>query len=82
MTTPRATPASRRVSANGDGTVYQRKDGRWEAAGYVLTPGNTRKRIRVHGAPGRKPWPSSPRRSSPATAASPCPPHRAASAPA
>ncbi|MFE4513473.1 tyrosine-type recombinase/integrase [Kitasatospora sp. NPDC056783] len=49
MTTPRDTPASRRVRANGDGTVYQRKDGRWEAAGYVLAPGDTRKRVRVYG---------------------------------
>lgn len=49
MTTPRDTPASRRVRANGDGTVYQRKDGRWEAAGYVLAPGNTRRRVRVYG---------------------------------
>ncbi|MFF1739255.1 tyrosine-type recombinase/integrase [Streptomyces mirabilis] len=49
MTTPRDTPTSRRVRANGDGTVYQRKDSRWEAAGYVLAPGNTRKRIRVYG---------------------------------
>ncbi len=49
MTTPRDTNTSRRVRANGDGTVYQRKDGRWEAAGYVLAPGNTRKRIRVYG---------------------------------
>ncbi|MFF9572788.1 tyrosine-type recombinase/integrase [Streptomyces sp. NPDC014685] len=49
MATPRDTPASRRVRANGDGTVYQRKDRRWEAAGYVLAPGNTRKRIRVYG---------------------------------
>ncbi|GLW12293.1 hypothetical protein Misp01_74210 [Microtetraspora sp. NBRC 13810] len=49
MPTPRDTPASRRVRANGDGTVYQRKDGRWEAAGYVLAPGNTRKRLRVYG---------------------------------
>ena len=49
MTAPRDTPASRRVRANGDGTVYQRKDGRWEAAGYVLAPGNTRKRVRVYG---------------------------------
>ncbi|MGK5696181.1 tyrosine-type recombinase/integrase [Streptomyces sp. URMC 128] len=47
--TPRDNPASRRVRANGDGTVYQRKDGRWEAAGYVLAPGNTRRRIRVYG---------------------------------
>ncbi|MET7684322.1 tyrosine-type recombinase/integrase [Streptomyces sp. NPDC005423] len=50
MTTSRDTPASRRVRANGDGTVYQRKDSRWEAAGYVLAPGNTRKRIRVYGS--------------------------------
>lgn len=49
MTTPRDTPASRRSHANGDGTVYQRKDTRWEAAGYVLAPGNTRKRVRVYG---------------------------------
>ncbi|MFE4366749.1 tyrosine-type recombinase/integrase [Streptomyces sp. NPDC056835] len=49
MTTPRDTPASRRVRANGDGTVYQRKDSRWEAAGYVLAPGNTHKRVRVYG---------------------------------
>jgi integrase len=49
MTTPRDTPTSRRNRANGDGTVYQRTDGRWEAAGYVLAPGNTRKRVRVYG---------------------------------
>ncbi|MEV6669342.1 site-specific integrase [Streptomyces sp. NPDC051162] len=49
MTTPRDTPTSRRTRANGDGTVYQRKDSRWEAAGYVLAPGNTRRRIRVYG---------------------------------
>lgn len=49
MTTPRDNSPSRRVRANGDGTVYQRKDGRWEAAGYVLAPGNTRKRVRVYG---------------------------------
>ncbi|MFE3995815.1 tyrosine-type recombinase/integrase [Streptomyces goshikiensis] len=47
MTTPRESSRSRRVRANGDGTVYQRKDGRWEAAGYLLAPGNTRKRVRV-----------------------------------
>ncbi|MEE1803854.1 tyrosine-type recombinase/integrase [Streptomyces sp. JV176] len=50
MTTPREAVPSRRVRANGDGTVYQRKDGRWEAAGYVLAPGNTHKRVRVYGA--------------------------------
>ena len=47
MSTPN--PASRRTRANGDGTIYQRKDGRWEAAGYVLAAGGTRKRIRVYG---------------------------------
>jgi hypothetical protein len=31
MTTPN--PISRRARANGDGTVYQRKDSRWEATG-------------------------------------------------
>ncbi|WAX79995.1 tyrosine-type recombinase/integrase [Streptomyces sp. KMM 9044] len=49
MTTPRDNPVSRRTRANGDGTIYQRKDGRWEAAGYVLAPGNTHKRVRVYG---------------------------------
>ncbi len=49
MTTPRDNPVSRRTRANGDGTVYQRKDSRWEAAGYVLAPGNTRRRVRVYG---------------------------------
>lgn len=55
MTTPDTNPTSthstgsRRVRANGDGTVYQRKDGRWEAAGYVLAAGDTRKRIHVYG---------------------------------
>ncbi|MFI1291035.1 tyrosine-type recombinase/integrase [Streptomyces sp. NPDC020792] len=51
MTTPRPASSRRsRTRANGDGTVYQRKDGRWEAAGYVLAAGNTRKRVRVYGA--------------------------------
>ncbi|MFB7928955.1 tyrosine-type recombinase/integrase [Streptomyces sp. NPDC056039] len=49
MTTPRPSRRSR-FRANGDGTIYQRKDGRWEAAGYVLAPGNIRKRVRVYGA--------------------------------
>ncbi|CAL2068843.1 protein of unknown function [Streptomyces murinus] len=50
MTTPRPA-SSRRIHsrANGDGTIYQRKDGRWEAAGYVPAPGNTRKRVHVYG---------------------------------
>ncbi|MFJ4697944.1 tyrosine-type recombinase/integrase [Streptomyces sp. NPDC088768] len=50
MTAPRPASSRRsRARANGDGTVYQRKDGRWEAAGYVLAPGNTHKRVRVYG---------------------------------
>ncbi|KPC70527.1 integrase [Streptomyces sp. NRRL WC-3753] len=55
MATPRDTPASRRTRsrANGEGTIYQRKDGRWEAAGYVLTVHGTRRRVRVY-APTRK----------------------------
>ncbi|GAA3778165.1 hypothetical protein GCM10022206_16340 [Streptomyces chiangmaiensis] len=47
MPAPRPVRKSR---ANGEGTVYQRKDGRWEAAGYVLTTNGTRKRTRVYGA--------------------------------
>jgi integrase len=47
MTSPR--PTSRKTRANGDGTIYHRRDGRWEAAGYVLAAGNTRKRVRVYG---------------------------------
>jgi len=34
---------------NGEGTIYRRKDGRYEGAAYLLTTGGTRKRIRVYG---------------------------------
>lgn len=34
---------------NGEGTIYRRKDGRYEAAAYLLTTGGTRRRIRVYG---------------------------------
>ncbi|MFE6554008.1 tyrosine-type recombinase/integrase [Streptomyces sp. NPDC057746] len=34
---------------NGEGTIYRRKDGRYEGAGYVLMPDGTRKRRRVYG---------------------------------
>jgi integrase len=44
MTAPR-----KKTRANGEGTIYQRKDGRWEAAGYVLAADGTRKRVRVYG---------------------------------
>lgn len=33
---------------NGGGSIYQRKDGRYEAAAYVLTTAGTRKRLRVY----------------------------------
>ncbi len=44
-------PRQRRVHkrVNGEGTIYQRKDGRWEGAAYVLTTGGTFKRVRVYG---------------------------------
>jgi integrase len=35
--------------ANGEGTIYRRKDGRYEAAVYVRTTAGTRKRQRVYG---------------------------------
>ncbi len=34
---------------NGEGTIYQRKDGRWEGAAYVLLPNGTYQRRRVYG---------------------------------
>ena len=36
--------------ANGEGTIFQRLDGRWQAAGYVLTADGTQKRVFVYGA--------------------------------
>jgi integrase len=38
--------AHRRV--NGEGTIYRRKDGRYEAATYVLTASGGRKRVRIY----------------------------------
>ena len=35
--------------ANGEGTIYQRADGRWEGAAYVLTATGGRSRKRVYG---------------------------------
>jgi integrase len=35
--------------ANGEGSIYHRKDGRWEAAAYVSTASGIRKRVRVYG---------------------------------
>jgi integrase len=34
--------------ANGEGSIYRRKDGRYEAAAYLLTTSGTRKRVRVY----------------------------------
>jgi integrase len=34
--------------ATGEGTVYLRKDGRWEGAAYLPTPSGKRRRIRVY----------------------------------
>jgi len=34
--------------ANGEGSVYQRLDGRWAGAGYVLAADGTRKRVHVY----------------------------------
>ena len=39
--------ASRR--ANGEGTIYRRKDGRYEAAVYLETTGGSLKRVRMYG---------------------------------
>ncbi|MFJ1958269.1 tyrosine-type recombinase/integrase [Streptomyces microflavus] len=39
-----------RRNANGEGTIYRRKDGRYEGAVYVLTTSGTQKRVRVYGA--------------------------------
>jgi integrase len=34
---------------NGEGTIYERRDGRWEGAAYVLLPSGGRARKRVYG---------------------------------
>jgi integrase len=38
-----------RRQANGAGTIYRRKDGRWEGAAYLQTSAGARRRIRVYG---------------------------------
>ncbi len=38
-----------RRNSNGEGTIYRRKDERWEGAVYVLTTSGKRKRLRVYG---------------------------------
>ena len=42
------TPRGRK-RANGEGTIYQRKDGRYEGAAFVPTTAGTVKRVRVYG---------------------------------
>jgi integrase len=39
----------RRKRANGEGTIYQRKDGRYEGAAFVPTTAGTFKRVRLYG---------------------------------
>lgn len=36
-------------NANGEGSIYKRKDGRWEAAKYLQTVSGRSKRLRVYG---------------------------------
>ncbi|MGW9451441.1 tyrosine-type recombinase/integrase [Streptomyces sp. NPDC055632] len=47
-------PKRKKARANGEGTIYRRKDGRWEAAGYVLAADGTHKRVRVYGSTRRE----------------------------
>lgn len=50
---PEETPGSKprkgrsRKRANGEGTIYQRKDGRYEGAAFVPTTAGTFKRVRL-----------------------------------
>jgi hypothetical protein len=49
---PEGTGAKRRRSkkrANGQGSIYQRKDGRWAGAAFVLSSDGTFKRVPVYG---------------------------------
>ncbi len=39
-----------RRNSNGEGTIYRRKDGRYEGAVYLLTTDGTRKRVSKYGA--------------------------------
>jgi len=44
-----ATHGNPKRNANGQGGVYRRADGRWEAKVFVDTPDGRRKRISVYG---------------------------------
>lgn len=39
-----------RRNSNGEGTIYRRKDGRWEASLWTVTASGIRKRVRDYGA--------------------------------
>ncbi|WP_232107534.1 MULTISPECIES: hypothetical protein [Streptomyces] len=41
--------ANPKKNANNQGTIYQRKDGRWEGSFYVLTTDGTYKRRSLYG---------------------------------
>jgi integrase len=45
-----------RRSSTGQGTVYKRKDGRWEAAVYLDTTSGTRKRFRFYAQTRQEAW--------------------------
>jgi hypothetical protein len=40
---------SAKKNANGEGSVYQRADGRWAGAAYVTTTDGTTRRVHVYG---------------------------------
>ncbi|MFJ8536696.1 hypothetical protein [Streptomyces sp. NPDC093591] len=44
--------AKPKKNANNEGTIYERKDGRWEGSAYVLTTDGTYKRRSVYGNVG------------------------------
>jgi Phage integrase, N-terminal SAM-like domain len=46
---PQGRKSRSRKRANGEGTIYQRKDGRYEAAAFVPTTAGTTKWVRVYG---------------------------------
>ena len=41
--------AKPKKNPNNEGTIYERKDGRWEGSAYVLTTDGTYKRRSVYG---------------------------------
>ncbi|MGI8452014.1 MAG: N-terminal phage integrase SAM-like domain-containing protein [Streptosporangiaceae bacterium] len=46
---PKGRRSRSRKRANGEGTIYQRKDGRYEGAAFVPTTAGTVKRVRLYG---------------------------------